>query len=81
VSAPPRSALEALGIAGDPEPLIGSRLDEWSTGRDRPQMLLRAAIYRLATRIRNEVPGSVPVGTDGHVAQKARLFALIEGRL
>ena len=56
-------------------------LDEWSTGEQWPQLLLRAAIYRLATRGRNEVRGNVPVGSDGYVAEKGRLLALIEERL
>jgi uncharacterized protein (TIGR02569 family) len=58
-----------------------SLLDEWSTGEQWPQLLLRAAIYRLATRGRHEVRSSLPVGSDGYVAQKGRLLALVEERL
>jgi uncharacterized protein (TIGR02569 family) len=58
-----------------------SLLDAWWTGDDWPQLLLRAAIYRLATRGRNEVRGTVPVGSDGYVAQKGRLLDLVEERL
>ena len=58
-----------------------SLLDEWSTGETWPQLLLRASIYRLATRGRNEVRGHVPVGSDGYVAEKGRLLSLIEDRL
>jgi len=58
-----------------------SLLDDWSTGAVWPQLLLRAAIYRLATRGRNEVRGIVPVGSDGYVAEEGRLLALIEERL
>ncbi|HEY3527776.1 MAG TPA: TIGR02569 family protein [Nocardioides sp.] len=58
-----------------------SLLDDWSTGETWPQLLLRAAIYRLATRGRNESLGKVPVGSDGYVAEKGRMLALIEERL
>jgi uncharacterized protein (TIGR02569 family) len=58
-----------------------SLLDNWSRGEAWAQLLLRAAIYRLATRGRNEVRGNVPVGSDGYVAQEVRLLDLIEDRL
>jgi uncharacterized protein (TIGR02569 family) len=58
-----------------------SLLDDWSTGKAWPQLLLRAAIYRLATRGRNEVRGNVPVSSDGYLAEKGRMLALIEERL
>jgi uncharacterized protein (TIGR02569 family) len=58
-----------------------SLLDVWRTGPDWPQVLLRAAIYRLATRGWNEVHGVVPVGSDGYLAQKGRMVDLIEARL
>lgn len=56
-------------------------LDDWSTGEQWPQLLLRAAIYRLATRGRNEVRGSFPAGSDGYLAHEGRLLRLIEDRL
>lgn len=56
-------------------------LDEWSTGEQWPQLLLRAAIYRLATRGRNEARGLMPLGSDGYVAENGRVLALIEDRL
>jgi uncharacterized protein (TIGR02569 family) len=58
-----------------------SLLDEWSTGDEWPQLLLRAAIYRLATRGRNQVRGSTPVGSDGYVAEEGRLLRLLEERV
>ena len=58
-----------------------SLLDLWSTDAQWPQVLLRAAIYRLATRGRNEVRGAVPAGSDGYVTEEGRLLALIEARL
>ena len=58
-----------------------SLLDQWSAGRTWPQLLLRAVIYRLATRGRNEVRGSAPVGSDGYVAQNSRILRLVEERL
>ena len=58
-----------------------SLLDDWSTGEAWPQRLLRAAIYRLASRGGNEVRGNVPVGSNGYLAEKGRLLALIEKRL
>jgi uncharacterized protein (TIGR02569 family) len=58
-----------------------SLLDDWSTGRQWPQLLLRATVYRLATRGRREVRGVTPTGSDGYGAQEGRLLALIEERL
>jgi uncharacterized protein (TIGR02569 family) len=58
-----------------------SLLDLWSTGEQWPQLLLRAAIYRLATRGRHQVRGQVPVGSDGDAAEEGRLVSLIEARL
>jgi uncharacterized protein (TIGR02569 family) len=56
-------------------------LDEWHDDPSWPQLLLRAAVYRLATRGWNEARGSEPVGSDGYVAEEGRLLALIEERL
>jgi uncharacterized protein (TIGR02569 family) len=58
-----------------------SLLDEWSTGPEWAQLLLRAAIYRLATRGWNEVRGRTPVGSDGYVADEGRILELVEERL
>jgi uncharacterized protein (TIGR02569 family) len=58
-----------------------SLLDEWSTGEQWPQHLLRAAVYRLATRGRNEARGHVPVGSDASLVEETRLLDLIEKRL
>jgi hypothetical protein len=57
-------------------------MDEWATGPEWPQVLLRAAaVYRLATRGHREVRASTQVGGDGYVAEEGRLLRLIEGRL
>jgi uncharacterized protein (TIGR02569 family) len=56
-------------------------LDQWATGRQWPQLLLRATVYRLATRGRREVRGAMPLGSDGYVAQEARVLRLVEERL
>jgi uncharacterized protein (TIGR02569 family) len=58
-----------------------SLLDLGSTREQWAQLLLRAALYRLATRGRNEQRGNVPVGSVGYVAGEGRLLALIEERL
>lgn len=58
-----------------------SLLDRWSVGEQWPQLLLRAAIYRLATRGRNEVRGHMPPGSEGYVAEEGRLLSLVEDRL
>jgi uncharacterized protein (TIGR02569 family) len=71
-------------VAGDAvcwEGADESLLDRWSTGDDWPQLLLRAVIYRLATRGRNEVRGDVPAGSEGFVAENGRMLALVEKRL
>jgi len=55
-------------------------LDRWWTD-DWPQLLLRAVVYRLATRGHNETAGIRPVGSDGYVAEDSRILRLVEDRL
>ena len=56
-------------------------LDDWHDDPVWPQLLLRAVVYRLATRGHNEVRGVRPVGSDGYVADEARVLRLVEERL
>ena len=57
-----------------------SLLDLWSDGPAWPQLLLRAVIYRVATRGHNEVTGARP-GSDAYVDHEARILRLVEERL
>jgi uncharacterized protein (TIGR02569 family) len=56
-------------------------LDRWGDDPVWPQLLLRAVVYRLATRGHNEVRGAHPVGSDGYVADEARILRLVEERV
>jgi uncharacterized protein (TIGR02569 family) len=58
-----------------------SLLDRWYDDASWPQLLLRAVVYRLATRGRNEATGTRPVGSDGYVADHGRVLRLVEQRL
>ncbi|HEX3222818.1 MAG TPA: TIGR02569 family protein [Nocardioides sp.] len=58
-----------------------SLLDRWADDPAWPQLLLRAIVYRLATRGHNQATGSRPVGSDGYVAQGGRMLRLVEERL
>ncbi len=58
-----------------------SLLDSWSTGAAWPQLLLRAVVYRLATRGYREARGRFPVGSEGYVADEGRMLRLVEDRL
>lgn len=58
-----------------------SLLDLWQEDPVWPQLLLRAVIYRLATRGHNEHRGVTPVGSDGYVAHEGRMLRLVEQRL
>lgn len=58
-----------------------SLLDDWHDDPVWPQLLLRAVVYRLATRGHNEARGVRPVGSDGYVADEARVLRLVEERL
>ena len=55
-------------------------LDLWQEDPVWPQLLLRAVIYRLATRGHNEVTGTRP-GVDAYVAHEARMLRLVEALL
>lgn len=57
------AAGDAVCWEGAPEAL----LDVWSDVPDWDQLLLRAVIYRIATRGRNEALGVTPAGSDGYV--------------
>jgi uncharacterized protein (TIGR02569 family) len=57
-----------------------SLLDLWREDPAWPQLLLRAVIYRLATRGHNEVTGVRP-GVDAYIAHEARILGLVEERL
>jgi uncharacterized protein (TIGR02569 family) len=58
-----------------------SLLDRWGGDPHWPQLLLRAVIYRIATRGHNEAAGSSPVGSDGYVAHEGRILDQVEERL
>ena len=58
-----------------------SLLDVLATGPAWPQLLLRAAIYRLATRGRQEADGQATMSAEEHAVHKDRLLTLIEERL
>jgi uncharacterized protein (TIGR02569 family) len=56
-----------------------SLLDAWSDVPHWDQLLLRAAVYRIATRGRNETLEVTPAGSDGYVAQQGRVtHAMLE---
>ena len=57
-----------------------SLLDEWADVPCWDQLLLRAVIYRMATRGHNETHGVVPPGSDGY-AEDRRGLRVVEARL
>lgn len=56
-------------------------LDRWSTGPAWPQLLLRALVFRTASRGRHEMLGHVPPPDAQYLAVKDRLLDLVEDRL
>lgn len=58
-----------------------SLLDEWAAQPGWDQLLLRAVIYRVGTRGRNEALGLSPVGSDGYVARRGTSVDLVLDRI
>jgi uncharacterized protein (TIGR02569 family) len=58
-----------------------SLLDSWAEGPSWLQLVLRAAVYRMATRAHNEVAGVALDDEDGYVTGRGRLLDLVEERL
>jgi hypothetical protein len=56
-------------------------LDSWAEGPSWLQLVLRAAVYRMATRAHNEVAGVAVDDEDGYVTGRGRLLDLVEERL
>lgn len=56
-------------------------LSRWSDLPEWDQMLLRAVIYRVATRGRNECLGVVPSGSDGYLAARGESLRLVRARI
>ncbi len=70
------AALDAVCWEGADETL----LDDWADVTCWDQLLLRAVVYRMATRGHNEQRGVTPVGSDGYAVER-RALRLVEGRL
>jgi uncharacterized protein (TIGR02569 family) len=58
-----------------------SILDAWADVPDWDQLLLRAVIFRIATRGRNEALGVTPAGSDGYVDARRPSVDLVLHRL
>jgi uncharacterized protein (TIGR02569 family) len=58
-----------------------SLLDEWADDPSWLQLVLRATVYRAATRAFNEVAGLALEDEDGYIRGKGRLIDLVEERL
>lgn len=70
-------AMDAVCWEGAPISL----LDEWAAQPGWDQLLLRAVIYRVGTRGRNEALGLSPVGSDGYVARRGTSVDLVLDRI
>jgi hypothetical protein len=70
-------AMDAVCSEGAPEML----LDDWAEVPEWGQMLLRAVLYRVATRGCNEARGVSPAGSDGYVSRRGRSLDLALARL
>ena len=58
-----------------------SLLDQWADVPDWDQLLLRAVVYRLATRGRFETLGAERPGSDGYLAERGACVDLVIERL
>jgi uncharacterized protein (TIGR02569 family) len=71
------AAVDAICWDGAPITLLG----EWSDVPEWDQLLLRAVIYRIATRGRNEALGRHPGSSDQYVAQRRPSLQAVLSRL
>jgi hypothetical protein len=70
-------AMDAVCWEGAPESL----LDDWSEVPEWGQLLLRAVLYRVATRGCNEARGVARPGSDGYLSRRGRSLDLVLARL